>query len=238
MPLACSLVAPCQPGAALRKPILSLLSTLLVRTGLDEALRTELRWWGASGDNRWRGWVGSRLGGDRNGPARQFGRRPRQPHLSQRRRRGVAYAGSCLGECRNGDHPGVMLVGDQRAGAGALRRWTPGQVPVRALRIMMPGVAVGPGLSWQRRGVVQARRVHMRERRRPAGRDQRYDERHMCDTPKHRVYPDEGPSRCQLIFPGESGQVDYAAHVTFRTCRLSNALGLRYPSDECSRYGL
>ena len=41
-----------------------------------------------------------------------------------------------------------------------------------------------------------------------------------------------------LIFPGESGQVDYAAHVTFRTCRLSNALGLRYPSDECSRYGL
>ena len=43
---------------------------------------------------------------------------------------------------------------------------------------------------------------------------------------------------CSLIFPGESGQVDYAAHVTFRTCRLSNALGLRYPSDECSRYGL
>ena len=41
-----------------------------------------------------------------------------------------------------------------------------------------------------------------------------------------------------VIFPGESGQVDYAAHVTFRTCRLSNALGLRYPSDECSRYGL
>ena len=42
----------------------------------------------------------------------------------------------------------------------------------------------------------------------------------------------------EVIFPGESGQVDYAAHVTFRTCRLSNALGLRYPSDECSRYGL
>ena len=41
-----------------------------------------------------------------------------------------------------------------------------------------------------------------------------------------------------LIFPGESGQVDYAAHVTFRICRLSNSLGLRYPSDECSRYGL
>ena len=45
-------------------------------------------------------------------------------------------------------------------------------------------------------------------------------------------------NRLTVIFPGESGQVDYAAHVTFRTCRLSNALGLRYPSDECSRYGL
>ena len=47
-----------------------------------------------------------------------------------------------------------------------------------------------------------------------------------------------GAHEPRLIFPGESGQVDYAAHVTFRTCRLSNALGLRYPSDECSRYGL
>ena len=50
--------------------------------------------------------------------------------------------------------------------------------------------------------------------------------------------PDSAPQFADLIFPGESGQVDYAAHVTFRTCRLSNALGLRYPSDECSRYGL
>ena len=52
----------------------------------------------------------------------------------------------------------------------------------------------------------------------------------------------EGPTLADriamVIFPGESGQVDYAAHVTFRICRLSNSLGLRYPSDECSRYGL
>ena len=50
------------------------------------------------------------------------------------------------------------------------------------------------------------------------------------------IYTSSEPRR--LIFPGESGQVDYAAHVTFRICRLSNSLGLRYPSDECSRYGL
>ena len=43
-------------------------------------------------------------------------------------------------------------------------------------------------------------------------------------------------SMAQVIFPGESGQVDYAAHVTFRTCCLSNSFGLRYSSDECNRY--
>ena len=56
---------------------------------------------------------------------------------------------------------------------------------------------------------------------------------HGCEGGQVRVR-----EKVRLIFPGESGQVDYAAHVTFRTCRLSNALGLRYPSDECSRYGL
>ena len=65
--------------------------------------------------------------------------------------------------------------------------------------------------------------------------------RRSLERDRGRRLPHIGDARLEiagLIFPGESGQVDYAAHVTFRTCRLSNALGLRYPSDECSRYGL
>ena len=154
---------------------------------------------GACGEeDAWR-WVGTSVCGDRHGPARAVGHASGRPHLSQRRSRTTANAGTLDCNRRDRDRGMVMLGADERGRVRCIRRLTLGQMPVGALPLMVCGVVVGPSVFCRWRSGMGALRVNVSERRRSADRHQRHDEQHMRDALEHHFYPDQGPTRCQLL---------------------------------------